>query len=252
MILQICNRLHNVGDLLAPIITELITGEKVIKVFKETPKNYEGERILAGLGSFLGYYGDKPISVWGTGFEPGYLNREARTYPGDRSDWKYYMVRGNLTKIVLGLGDKVIIGDAALVMPKLYNSKVSHLIEKRYFKHFSNNITPPNLESFCVHTTKMNPFKAIDLITSSSFVFTEALHIAILAYAYDIPWAWSLNKHKRAMFKWFDWFSSLDLAAKWFHPTDFVSAENWFLNNYKHMKKININHIYSAFPDEFL
>lgn len=252
MILQVCNDLYNVGDLLAPIITERITNKEVVKVFKEIPEKYQRERILAGLGSFLGYYGDYPLSVWGTGFEPGYLNRAARANLGNRLKWKYFAVRGHLTKSVLGIKEDIVIGDAALVMPKLYNPIFLKDNPKRYFKHYSNNLNPNISEDFIIHSTKMNPFKAIDLISNSTFVFTEALHIAILAHAYGIPWAWSLNKHKRAMFKWFDWFSSLEIASQWFHPKDFTNAKRWFDMNHKNMKKINSEKLLHAFPKDFL
>ena len=252
MIPQICNSLYNVGDLLAPIITEKITNKEVIKVFKSIPKEYKEERILAGLGSFLGYYGDYPISDWGTGFEPGYLNRIARLNPGSRQDWEYHAVRGHLTKTVLGIKNDVVIGDAALVMPVFYNPTVLNENPKRYFRHYSNNSNPNITNEFIIHSTRMDPLKAIDLITNSQFVFTEALHVAILAQAYGVPWAWSLNKHKRAMFKWFDWFSSLSIASKWFHPQNSAQAEMWFENNYRSMQKINPNDLLNAFPLEFL
>lgn len=252
MILQICNYLYNIGDLLAPIITEQITGKQVIKVFKEIPEEYKEERILAGLGSFLGYYGDYPITVWGTGFEPGYLNRTARKNPGSRLNWKYHAVRGYLTQAVFGANDNVIIGDAALVMPKFYNPSVLKENPKRYFRHYSNTVNPDISDRYIIHSTRMNPFEAIDLISNSRFVFTEALHVAILANAYDIPWAWSLNKHKRAMFKWFDWFSSLGIAAQWFHSQDSEQAETWFSNNYKKMRRINPQDLLNVFPEEFL
>lgn len=252
MILQICNDLYNVGDLLAPIITEQITSKEVIKVFKKIPEEYKGERILAGLGSFLGYYGDYPITVWGTGFEPGYLNRTARINPGSRLNWRYHAVRGHLTKTVLGIKDNVVIGDAGLVMPVFYNPVVLKGNPKRYFRHYSNKSNSTINDEFIIHSTRMNPFKAIDLISNSRFIFTEALHIAILAHAYGIPWAWSLNKHKRAMFKWFDWFSSLNIASQWFHPQDSTKAEIWFDKNYKSMHKINPKDILNAFPVDFL
>lgn len=252
MILQICNKLRNVGDSLASVITERVTGKNVIKIFDYTRNEYNDKRILAGLGSFLGYYGHLPLSVWGTGFEPGYMNREARAFHGDRSEWKFHAVRGYLTKRVFGLDDSIIIGDTALVMPKIYEPRFSKVKIKRYFRHYSNNITPKGLDSFSIHSTRIDPFAAIDLIINSSFVFTESLHIAILSYSYNVPWAWSLNKHKRAMFKWLDWFSSIEIPARWFPPTAAIDAEKWFHLNYKYMKRISPELLYSAFPDEIL
>jgi hypothetical protein len=252
MILQICNSLDNVGDLLAPIITERITNKEVIPIFKTIPDEYCGSRILAGLGSFLGYYGDWPLSIWGTGLEPGYMDRNARENLGSRKSWEYFALRGHLTKTVFGVKNKVVIGDSALVMPVLYNPTALNENPRRYFRHFSNNSNPKINAHFQIHHTRMNPFEAIDLITNSKFVFTEALHIAILAQAYGVPWAWSLNKHKRAMFKWFDWFSSLNIASQWFPPQDSSQAERWYMRNYRDFSKINPQDLLNAFPEEFL
>jgi hypothetical protein len=249
MILQICNNLQNVGDSLAPIITERLTGEKVVKVFKEIPQEYKNQRILAGLGSFLGYYSNYPLSVWGTGFEPGYIDRNMRAQQGSRINWKFYAVRGYLTKKVFNLKDRVLIGDPALLLPEIYMPNTKLDKTKRYFRHYSNKDSPNGLDQFVIHSTRIDPFMAIDLIVNSSFVFTESLHIAIIAFAYNIPWAWSLNKHKRAMFKWFDWFSSIHIAARWFHPLDYINAEKWFHANYRLMKKVDIKKLREIFPE---
>ncbi len=251
-VLQICNGLKNVGDLLAPIITSKLTGASVDGLFKTLPEGYAGEPILAGLGSFLGYYGDWPLHVWGTGFEPGYMDRHARAYCGGRPGWRFFAVRGYLTRMVFHLDENVIVGDPAIVMPRIYEPKAHKTERVRYFLHCDNDEPPEIGVDVEICTTRMDPFRAIDLIAGSSFVFTEALHIAILAYAYGVPWAWSLNKHLRGLFKWFDWFSSIGVAARWFPPSALVQATRWFDESHRGFLRLDPTALIDAFPEEVL
>ena len=108
-LIQICNGLDNVGDRLAPLITSALFDVEVIKVLAHVPEQYAGIPVLAGLGSCLGYYGDWPLRVWGTGYEPGYMDRVARSYSGTRPLWKVYAVRGYITRTILKLDSDVVI-----------------------------------------------------------------------------------------------------------------------------------------------
>ncbi len=83
-LLQVCNSLDNVGDRLAAPLTERLFGVRVRPVFRTLPDAHKGAPVLAGLGSFLGYYGDWHLHVWGTGYEPGYVDRKHRRNPGSR------------------------------------------------------------------------------------------------------------------------------------------------------------------------
>lgn len=249
-VLQVCNTLNNVGDRLAPIITKALYDVDVLEVFDTIPPGHEETPILAGLGSFLGYHGDWPLRVWGTGYEPGNLSRVARTYTGSRAQWKVSAVRGHVTRTILGLSEDVVIGDPCILLPSFYSPDAKHTKRERYFLHCDNDEHPDINDSLEVCSTRMDPFEAIDLIASSTFVFTEALHIAILAYAYDIPWAWCLNKHFRGMVKWYDWFSSIGVNGKCCSYDELEEGRRWFSDNHRSIVKLDMQALIDAFPDD--
>lgn len=249
-ILQIINDLDNVGDRLASYITARVSGVEVIPLFKEMPEEFRGRRVLGGLGSFLSYYGDWPLDVWGAGIEPGYADRIARSYSGRREQWRFFAVRGRLTKTIFALDHAVPIGDPAILMPRLYAPQPAPFSEKRYFMHCDNDAVTLKDSEVEVLSTRMDPFRAIDLIVNSGFVFTEALHVAILAHAYHVPWAWILNKHLRGLVKWFDWFSSLRLVPGFFTPVQLEAAVAWYSANRSNFQSIDADRLLSAFPHD--
>ena len=223
---------------------------EVIKVLAHVPEQYAGIPVLAGLGSCLGYYGDWPLRVWGTGYEPGYMDRVARSYSGTRPLWKVYAVRGYITRTILKLDSDVVIGDPAILLPRIYQPHHAPTRDTRYFLHCEND-KAPDVDADIV-STHMDPFQAIDLICASRFVFTEALHVAILAHAYSIPWAWSLNKHVRGMIKWFDWFSSIGVAPKPFTPTEIDQAMRWYASVRSEFRHLNDDALLRSFPHDVI
>jgi len=251
-VIQICNDLCNVGDILAPIITSRLFGVEVVRVFKSVPQEYDGIPILAGLGSCLGYYGEWPLRVWGTGFEPGYMDRKARAYQGNRPLWRVHAVRGHVTRTILKLGGDVAIGDPAILTPRIYQPQAVLPRQVRYFVHCDNRECPLAEEGVERISARMDPFDAIDLICASRFVFTEALHVAILAQAYGIPWAWSLDKHIRAMVKWFDWFSSLGVRARCFAPSELAEARRWYDKVHRSFTELDEDSLLKAFPADVI
>ena len=247
-VLQVCNGLNNVGDRLASIITERIFNIEVVPVFRNLSKEHEGRQVLAGLGSFLGYCGNWPLHVWGTGFEPGYVSRDVRMNPGSRNKWVFHAVRGKVTRTYFKLAKTCPVGDPALLLPRFYNPPGEFQVDTRYFLHCNNEQAPPLSTGISVESTAIDPFYAINLITSSNFVFTEALHIAILAHAYGIPWAWSLNKHTQGMVKWFDWFSSIDVNPAPFWYAQITEARRWAEKTAKISRSVNLNLLVDSFP----
>ncbi|GBE29069.1 exopolysaccharide glucosyl ketal-pyruvate-transferase [bacterium BMS3Bbin04] len=248
-ILQIVNGIPNVGDLLAPIITEKLFDLEVVPVFKELPPEHIGKPVLGGLGSFLGYYGDWRMNIWGTGYEPGYVDSATKANPGTRMDWTVYAVRGHVTRVALGLPQGIPLGDPAVLMPKIYIPRKAPQEKSRYFLHWENENAPTLLsDGLEIVTTRQDPFQVIDYISATDFVFTEALHVAILAFAYGVPWAWILNKHTRGMIKWFDWFSSIGVEGRCFTVTELDEARKWYAKNARKFNKIDSDKLLQVFP----
>ena len=247
-ILQICNEIPNVGDRLASYITEQMFGLTVVRVFGTLPPKYRGEPVLAGLGSCLGYYGDWLLHVWGTGYEPGYIDTAHRKNPGSRALWKVHAVRGHITRTILRLSTEIPVGDPGILLPRIYQPLAASRAKVRYFQHCENSSHPDisGVDEFI--STHIDPFKAIDLIVASDFVFTEAMHIAIIAHAYGIPWAWSLNQHTRGMVKWYDWFSSIGVRGCCFQPSELTNACKWYSQVQKDFTSINCDKLIASFP----
>jgi len=249
-ILQICNEIPNVGDRLASFITEQLFDLKVVRVFGTLPEKHIGKPVLVGLGSCLGYYGDWLLHVWGTGYEPGYIDTAHRMNPGSRALWNVHAVRGHVTRTILKLPNETPIGDPGILLPRIYQPSAAPQAKVRYFQHCENPFQPDisGIDEFI--STDVDPFKAIDLIVASDFVFTEAMHIAILAHAYGIPWAWSLNKHTRGIVKWYDWFSSIGVRGCCFKPSELTDACKWYSQVRKDFEPIKCDELISSFPSD--
>ena len=249
-ILQICNEIPNFGDRLARIITERLFGHSVIEVFNAIPSDFSNTRVLAGLGSFLGYYLDWPLEVWGTGFEPGYLPRETLRTLARPPNWRIHAVRGHVTRVAFGLHDDIPVGDPGYLVPNFYTPHATYPAKVRYFTHCDHSDEKINVDADEVISTTEDVFSIIDRIVSSEFVFTESLHVAIVAHAYNIPWAWALRKHYRGMTKWYDWFSSIDVNGTCFRPQDLLTARCWYKGAKSDMKRINTDRLLAAFPHD--
>lgn len=248
-VVQVVVEIDNVGDVLAPILTERLFGVSTIRVFGTLPAEARGRPVLAGLGSHLAYHGEWALRVWGCGYEPGYAGGLPSAEQGDRSLWRFHAVRGHLTRAILNLPTDIPIGDPAILTPRIYTPRETHRDCERYFTHCMNDDLPviPGIE---VHSTRMDPFAAIDLITSSRFVFTEALHVAILAHAYGVPWAWILNGHLDGMVKWFDWFSSIGTRPHCGTLNELGAAREWFHQNASGFVRLDEDRLLQSFPKD--
>jgi len=224
-IYQLCQRIYNMGDILAPIITERVFGTPVHRIYGDQTQQFTQHELLAGLGSMLANFHDLDLHVWGAGYEPGYLMKRCLNAPSERKRWKIHAVRGPHTRALLRAQQDVVIGDPALLVPSFYTPKSTPHEVHRYFLHCDSQ-SPENVAiDLPVQRTAAEPFHVIDTIVHSDFVFTEALHAAIIAQAYDVPWAWSFNHHSSGVFKWFDWFASIDVAPRCFHLSESVDAK---------------------------
>ncbi len=156
-------------------------------------------------------------------------------------------MRGHITRTWFKLRGDTPVGDPAILIPRIYEPRPYPTAVIRYFTHY-DNLEAPRIGYGEVLSTRMDPFVAIDAIVASQFVFTEALHVAILAHAYGIPWAWSLNKHSRGMVKWYDWFSSIDVSGKCFAFSDIADAQRWYDKYGRRAAPIDTDRLVAAFP----
>ncbi|MFT4560459.1 MAG: hypothetical protein ACI9BW_000193 [Gammaproteobacteria bacterium] len=239
------------GDLLAPVITERLFDVPVHRVYGAQTNDFKERPLLAGLGSILANFGDLNVHVWGAGYEPGYIFRRYMRAPGSRLGWKIHAVRGPHTAAVLRAGSEVVLGDPGLLVPRFYEPKSVQHEPGRYFTHCENKPSDVTVDLPTLSTAQ-EAFAVVDAIVASDFVFTEALHVAIVAQAFKVPWAWSLNSHTRGVFKWFDWFASIGIEPRCFDYTEVQGAKRWALDAHRRAQPPSSEALLRAFPRELL
>jgi len=197
----------NFGDAINPLIfNDLLPG-----FFDNDEKTW-----FMGIGSTLGFIRadetTKKIIVFSTGYA-----YDSPPVPDKRYDFR--CVRGPLTAGVLKLKDKKYITDGAILLRSLpqfrnkthksykYSFIPHHLSESMYdrwkelFNESGINYISPATE----------PLKAIELIRQSEFVITEAMHGAIIADAFRVPWIPLKMFEHINEFKWRDWLLSMNM-----------------------------------------
>lgn len=168
--------------------------------------------VFVGIGSLLNEYLPKAPAkvIFGTGVGYG------KTQPVVSDKWHIYCVRGPLSAAALGISSDLAVGDSAILLrtvsvPKGQNSLgVSFIPHWRSTRHW-------NWEAICnaAGLYYINPEwdveRVIAAICDSELVVTEAMHGAVLADAFRVPWI-PVRAYKHILtFKWRDYCQSMGL-----------------------------------------
>jgi succinoglycan biosynthesis protein ExoV len=196
---------NNFGDKLNPIIWDAM----VPGLIDEDEGN-----ILVGIGTLINSNvpAQPQKAVFGSG--AGYMN------PATIDDkWKFYCVRGPLTADVLGLDRQLAITDPALLLNQIYTSPVTRGTEVCFMPHHvSANYA--DWERVCANVgiTYLDPAgdtnEVIEKIRGAKLVIAEAMHAAIVADAFRIPWVPVQCYDHILGFKWQDWCDSMQLPYR--------------------------------------
>lgn len=206
----------NVGDDLNPYMWPKLFGPGF---FDE-----QDSSLFLGVGSVLSVYSDfAKAKVKKTVFGVG--ARSSWTMPKIDSTWDIRFVRGPKTATLIGGGVKSI-SDPAIMLPHALPAHDNVKDQKRasvvgfvpYFR------TPDfAVEKICAAlnwklvSPHLEPEAFISKLTSCDFIVAEAMHGAILADSYRVPWIGvrifnELFEGPTSRFKWSDWLQSLDLC----------------------------------------
>lgn len=200
----------NFGDAVNPIIFN-----RLLPGFFDKDE----QSLFLGIGSILGlYHGNistEKIVVFSSGFAYGDM-------PVIDNRYDIRCVRGPLTAKYLNLSPSLAITDGAVLL-KLFKefmgpvkkkygfSFIPHHHSQRMFNQWDDLLT--GLDVHYISPT-MDTIEVINQIRQSEFILAEAMHAAIIADCFRIPWIpVKMFQHINAI-KWKDWALSMEMKYK--------------------------------------
>lgn len=168
--------------------------------------------LLVGIGTLINNkIPEGPIKlIFGSGVGYGSL-------PVIDEKWKFYFVRGPLSAMLLGLDKSTAISDPAILIPQLVNSEPIHSDQRISFIPHHGSINNADWRKICEkarinYIDPASDFHDVILnIRQSKLVIAEAMHAAIFADAFRVPWV-SVKCYDHILdFKWHDWCQSLNM-----------------------------------------
>ncbi len=206
---------NNFGDALNPYIFNHFLPE----FFDQDP-----EISFVGIGSILGLNHVREAKkkvVFSSGFAYGAL-------PDIDESFDIFCVRGPLTCEVLKINKKLAICDGAILLQFMEKEVLEKKYKYSFMPHWEST-EKYNWELICkmsdVHyiSPTNDVYSVIRQIKQSEVVIAEAMHAAIVADAFRVPWIPVKAYGGINQFKWQDWASSLNLD---YHPLKIKSLYN--------------------------
>lgn len=129
-----------------------------------------------------------------------------------KQNLKFHCVRGLLTAKIYNIPESKAIADGAYLLRLMHTNPQTTTNRTKFFPHhttaqeqdWSNVCTDMDIDL-------VNPFGDIDKIIheirSAKLVIAEAMHAAIVADAFGVPWIPVSTNSKILKFKWIDWLS---------------------------------------------
>ncbi|MDT8383058.1 MAG: polysaccharide pyruvyl transferase family protein [Gammaproteobacteria bacterium] len=196
----------NFGDDLNPIIFNHLL-----------PNFFDGNdsTLFLGIGTLINHripWSPKKI-VFGSGVGYGEL-------PTIDDKWHFYCVRGPLSAKLLGLSESTAITDPAILIREIYPKEAITDATFISFMPHHDSTELANWKDICklAGITYIDPAfnvkEVIKTIQHSKLLITEAMHGAIVADAYRIPWVPVVCYQHILPFKWLDWCQSIGVSYK--------------------------------------
>lgn len=196
----------NFGDDLNPWIWQRV----LPNFFDDDPNS-----LFIGIGTLLNHR--IPFARHRIVFGSGYGYGEP---PRPDGIWNFVCVRGPLTAAKLSLSKHCAIVDPAVLIHQLFPYRNQNKIYPVAFMPHCASASMGNWELICkiANIKYIDPRQSVEKvmtdIASSELLLAEAMHGAIAAEAFRVPWiALSCYDHI-STFKWRDWCESLSLVYK--------------------------------------
>lgn len=249
------NRTGNFGDALNTVVL----GELGFAI---VPPSNDGtanpDRCMMAIGSVLAPWhvarARHPIDVWGAGWRGEPLT------DAELERLTVHAVRGPLTATAVGCTD-VPLGDPALLLPRFHTPAapvaarpavvIPHILDPV-------QLSPADVGCDAVVSVRVHqrgrwhrrftptPLQVVDRIAAAGFVLTGALHGAIVAQAFGVPWAPWAGTRVDCPAKWLDWAAYLGIEST--HVTDRHSGEKWWDRHGSTGKVRPLDPLLEAFP----
>lgn len=195
----------NFGDALNPYIFD-----------HYLPGLFDGQpdEVLMGIGSILGFeqFEETPKKiVFSSGYARGYA-----APPMIDHTYDVFCVRGPLTARELGLDPKLAVTDGAGLLRFMDHEPVETTHPYTYVPHKSTEKLY-DWPRVCRETgiNYVSPESGVEHVLTeirrSEVVLAEAMHAAIVADTFRIPWVPVVTNARINEFKWRDWAASLDM-----------------------------------------
>lgn len=206
----------NVGDDLNPVLWPKVFGPGF---FSNDGKG--SDRLFVGIGSIFDnrpeIMNPVPPVIFGSGL------RSRKRAPDDPSRFDIRFVRGPLSARVLAKTGAPYISDPAILAPLYLQATPAEGSPRLGYVPYFMTPDPLNRQIAEVIGARLisptlSPQDFINEITSCDMILSEAMHGAILADAYRIPWAGcrlmsGLLEGRISLFKWADWMKSLGIRG---------------------------------------
>ncbi len=203
----------NFGDAVNPIIFNHYLGNLL---------DEQTDTVIIGIGSILGLF-NKPddctkVYIFSSGFAGG----DESTYgapPQLDDSYEVICVRGKRTAKALKISEDLAIADGALLLPlvKPENPSKKKQYQYAYMPHVGTldiyDKWKDLIESLGIHFIDpgLDPEIVLSELNQTEVLLTEAMHGAIIADGYRIPWIPVKTIKTVNTFKWQDYCESLDL-----------------------------------------
>lgn len=193
---------NNFGDKLNPMIWDAMIPDLL---------DDDESTTLVGIGTLInsGVPQQPRKVVFGSGV--GYNN------PARIDDkWKFYCVRGPLTADALGLDKRVAITDSALLLKEVVTQPAVATGDVCFMPHHLST-EHADWKPVCAKAgiTYLDPtadiHETIARIRGARLIIAEAMHAAIVADAFRVPWIPIQCYNHILGFKWEDWCQSMSL-----------------------------------------
>jgi succinoglycan biosynthesis protein ExoV len=172
----------------------------------------DNDDYICGIGTIINDTLPKENSIHILGSGHGYEVNKNFTLPKNAIA---HFVRGPLSAKALGLSEKHFITDPGLLIADLHPGSDKKNYAMGFVPHES--IHSERLESFfnnhnIKYISPTLPYKQVfDLISSCEKIICSAMHGAIIADSYRVPWLPIVTSNEILQFKWLDWCQSVSL-----------------------------------------